>query len=311
MAGIELLAFAVMPNHFHALVYIPERAAAESEVTDAILFDRLGAVYREEQVFKLRSELEDLRRSNMVEEIEVFRRRFLDRMHDLSVFVKEVKARFSTWYNQANGRSGPLWEDRFRSVLLEGDDPSLVLLVATYIDLNPVRAGLAEDPKDYRHCGYAGAVAGDRSRAAMIARLLEVDAKSRGELEEALAHYRMLLFGNALSSDGTLPGDGRRRGGVPVAKVRAVMESGGHLPKLELLRCRIRYLTNSLALGSYGFLEALFPGKAKLPKKADLGDLAVLRDLRGPAVFDANGPVDPPVTESGRKKDCARQTEGA
>ena len=31
--------------------------------------------------------------------------------------------------------------------------------VAAYIDLNPVRAGLCADPKDYRYCGYAGALA--------------------------------------------------------------------------------------------------------------------------------------------------------
>jgi hypothetical protein len=32
--------------------------------------------------------------------------------------------------------------------------------MAAYIDLNPVRAGVVEDPKDYRFCGYAEAVAG-------------------------------------------------------------------------------------------------------------------------------------------------------
>jgi putative transposase len=31
--------------------------------------------------------------------------------------------------------------------------------VAAYIDLNPIRAGLVEDPKDYRFCGYGEAVA--------------------------------------------------------------------------------------------------------------------------------------------------------
>ncbi|MEM1223393.1 MAG: hypothetical protein AAGH40_11570 [Verrucomicrobiota bacterium] len=33
--------------------------------------------------------------------------------------------------------------------------------MAAYIDLNPVRAGLVKDPKDYRYCGYAEAVAGN------------------------------------------------------------------------------------------------------------------------------------------------------
>jgi putative transposase len=32
--------------------------------------------------------------------------------------------------------------------------------MAAYIDLNPVRADIVSDPKDYRWCGYAAAVAG-------------------------------------------------------------------------------------------------------------------------------------------------------
>lgn len=37
----------------------------------------------------------------------------------------------------------------------------IVLKAVAYIDLNPVRSGLVEDPEDYRCCGYAKAVAGN------------------------------------------------------------------------------------------------------------------------------------------------------
>ena len=49
--------------------------------------------------------------------------------------------------------------DRFTSILVQGTGHPLSA-VAAYIDLNSVRAGLAKDPKDYRFCGYAEAVAG-------------------------------------------------------------------------------------------------------------------------------------------------------
>ncbi len=49
--------------------------------------------------------------------------------------------------------------ERFKSVLVE-DQPSAVEAVTAYVDLNPVRAGLVKDPKEYRWCGYAEAVAG-------------------------------------------------------------------------------------------------------------------------------------------------------
>ena len=41
-------------------------------------------------------------------------------MHDLPCFVGELKQRISQWYNLSNERKGPLWEDRFKSVLVEG-----------------------------------------------------------------------------------------------------------------------------------------------------------------------------------------------
>ena len=44
-------------------------------------------------------------------------------------------------------------------MLVEGAGQALTT-VAVYPDLNPVRAGLAADPKDYRWCGYAEVVAG-------------------------------------------------------------------------------------------------------------------------------------------------------
>jgi hypothetical protein len=54
----------------------------------------------------------------------------------------------------ATGSSGP---SAFKSVLVEGGEA--LAAVAAYIELNPVRAGLCADPKDYRYCGYAEALA--------------------------------------------------------------------------------------------------------------------------------------------------------
>ena len=74
--------------------------------------------------------------------------------------MKTIKQRFSVWFNRTHKRYGTLWADRFKSVLVEGFGNPLQIMAA-YIDLNPVRAGIVEDPKDYRFCGYAEAVAGE------------------------------------------------------------------------------------------------------------------------------------------------------
>ncbi len=79
-------------------------------------------------------------------------------MWDLSEFMKTLKQKFTSGFNRQQGREGTLWERRFKSVLVEGSW-NCILKVAAYIDLNAVRAGLVDDPKDYRWCGYGEAVA--------------------------------------------------------------------------------------------------------------------------------------------------------
>jgi putative transposase len=51
-----------------------------------------------------------------------------------------------------------LWEDRFKSVIVESGVAART--IAAYIDLNPVRAGMATDPADYRWSSYGEAVGG-------------------------------------------------------------------------------------------------------------------------------------------------------
>ena len=44
---------------------------------------------------------------------------WLGRMWDVSAFMKTLKQRFTQWFNKRHRRKGTLWEDRFRSVLVE------------------------------------------------------------------------------------------------------------------------------------------------------------------------------------------------
>ena len=47
--------------------------------------------------------------------LESFRRRFCE----VSVWTKEVKERFSKWFNKRRDRRGTLWMERFKSVLVQ------------------------------------------------------------------------------------------------------------------------------------------------------------------------------------------------
>ena len=135
-------------------------------------------------------------------------------MGDLAVFIKEVKQRFSSLYNKSHERYGTLWAERFKSVLVEGS-LSALRTVAAYIDLNPVRAGLVEDPKDYRFCGYAEALAGARQAQAGIQSVTE-----RQRIDSALEQYRMTLFGMGSS------GSRENQKAMTAARARALMDEG-------------------------------------------------------------------------------------
>ena len=99
------------------------------------------------------------------------------RMYDLSEFLKTLKLRFSKWYNANHeGRQGTLWNERFRSVLIEpfcnASGRAALAMVAIYIELNAVRAGIVDDPREYAWCGAADAQAGDAAARAGIGQLV-------------------------------------------------------------------------------------------------------------------------------------------
>lgn len=71
---------------------------------------------------------------------------------DLGRFIQSVGRRYVRYVNETYGRSGTLWEGRFKSAAVSRDE--YLLACSRYIELNPVRAGLVEHPKDYRWSSY-------------------------------------------------------------------------------------------------------------------------------------------------------------
>ena len=282
-SGVEVLTYAVMSNHFHVLVRVPEAVG----VSDGELLRRWKVLYPKPTAYETATavEMERTLRAGG-EEAEAIRARLLARMGDVSAFMKTLKQRFTIWFNKSRGRYGPLWSDRFKSVLVEGQGNPLQTMAA-YIDLNPVRAGLVKDPKDYRFCGYAEAVAGDqraREGLRMVWAAYADDSGRAGLTEEAaLQAHRSYIFG-----------EGAERGGSEAnraAIVKVLEKEDGVLPKGAVLRCRVRYFTDGAILGSAefvrGFVEELMAEKErKRPPKvhpmlgSDWGGLAVIRGLR-------------------------------
>ena len=157
-SGVEVLTYCVMSNHFHVLVRVPDRV----EVSDKELLRRYRVLYPQPTKYQTASiAVMEKELAKGGDEAAAMRQQLLARMGDVSEYMKTLKQRFSVWYNRSHERFGTLWAERFKSVLVEGKGNPLQTMAA-YIDLNPVRAGIVEDPKDYRFCGYAEAVADQR-----------------------------------------------------------------------------------------------------------------------------------------------------
>ena len=172
---------------------------------------------------------------------------------------ENAKQRFSQWFNKRTNRKGTLWEERFRSVLVEGAGPALAT-IAAYIDLNPVRASMVTDPKDYRWSGYGEAVGGGRLareglRTAMQARLRHSVLPQR-----VIAEYRSFLFDSGQKREPGRNGE-RGRAGFTQEEIQAVLAQGGELDLADALRCRVRYFCDGAIFGSRAFVDRFFASR--------------------------------------------------
>ena len=241
-SGIELLTYAVMGNHFHVLVRVSSKA---KEISDAELIRRFRVLYPLPTNYRPEDPavLEDLLKKGG-SDAEALRKQLIARMGDVSEFMRSLKQRFAIWFNKSHRRYGPLWSDRFKSVIVE-NDPVVVKTIAAYIDLNPVRAGIVADPKDYRFCGYAEAVAKNDRMVKGITAILSDTDKAR-----ALSDYRMVLFGKGArpKSDGS----GVRMSG---SASRKVMECKGELPRHIQSLQRLKFITEGAVIGSEAFIH--------------------------------------------------------
>ena len=165
-SGIRVLAYCVMSNHVHLLLEVPPMPA--DGLTDAELLGRLRAIYSESIVAEVEIQLTAARTKGLSVVAEEIHQRYTYRMHNLSQYMKTVMQRITQWYNRQNERKGTLWEERFKSVIVESGIAARMM--AAYIDLNPVRAGMVTDPAKYRWSSYGEAIGGGAKGNAKKAR---------------------------------------------------------------------------------------------------------------------------------------------
>ncbi|MCX6847080.1 MAG: hypothetical protein NTU84_11130, partial [Verrucomicrobia bacterium] len=294
---------------------------SNASLSDTELLQRLSALYNEAFVATVAKELADARqlvKAGLAEEsivVAQIHARFTYRMHDLGEFMKGLLQRYTQWHNRVHERSGRLWEDRFKSVIVE--DGVAARTMAAYIDLNPVRAGMVTDPAEYRWSSYGEAIGGGAKGNGKTARagLVRAWGAHKGMLADAALWsgqvaraYRKMLMAHAVEKisesigpDGAMLRKTTRKG-IPKEAYQELtpeeraskQERDGYIPLARMLRHRIRYFTDGAVIGSRVFVDEAFAqsrhrfgpkrssGARKMRGKASAASphLYSLRDLR-------------------------------
>lgn len=276
--GVNVLTYALMTNHIHILVEEPDR---DQYVDGDELVRRLRCLYGEAGLQEIQARWALWKERGMVGAVEDDQARFRERMHDISEFMKQIKQRFTCWYHRRHGTKGTLWQDRFKSVLVE--DGAALRTMAAYIEMNPVRAKLVDEPQKYRFCGFGEAMGGSKMARKGIGRIAKAvlsgddwDGASKSYFEHVLMYEEVRNNRNLLYMDEDL--------------LREKMKNRTELTRLERLMCRCRYFTHGQVVGGKEFVEEFFAenrdyfgphrkeGRRRV--KDGVGDLFAIRDTR-------------------------------
>jgi REP element-mobilizing transposase RayT len=262
-----------MSNHIHLLLEIVP--AASEGISDGELLRRLRAINSEAQVAEVAGELEEARKAvaaGRADEslVKAIHARFTYRMHDLSQFMKSFMQRYTQWHNGRHRRKGRLWEDRFKSVIVESGIAARTM--AAYIDLNPVRAGMVADPAEYRWSSYGEAVGGGNKgngkkareglvRACMSHHGAGFEAEKWKEVSRVYRRAMGLALGR---KSGKAEVDRKKvKPGLNTEEALAAKDNGTVLPDLgmaAMLMHRVRYFTDGAVIGSKEFVNEAFAG---------------------------------------------------
>ena len=71
---------------------------------------------------------------------------------ELSQIMKGINLSYAQYFKVKYKHIGHFWQDRYKSIIISKDE--YLLACGSYVELNPVRAGMVKDPREYRWSSY-------------------------------------------------------------------------------------------------------------------------------------------------------------
>ncbi len=209
--SIEICAYAVMSNHYHAVLHINRKQAENWTIREVM--ERWTTLFSGHLLVQ-RYLANDTMSKAEIDKAEEFAEEYRSRLLDISWFMRCLNEHLAREANKEDGCKGRFWEGRYKSQALL--DEAALLTCMAYVDLNPVRAKMAKTPEtsDYTSVQERAKQASGNTARKQVAHLKPL--RSQGQNPEqaipfALSSYLELVdwTGRIVRQDkrGSIPSD--------------------------------------------------------------------------------------------------------
>ncbi|WP_020405149.1 transposase [Hahella ganghwensis] len=140
--AIDVAAYAVMSNHYHVVLQV-NAELADSWSQDEVI-ERWRKLFKGPQLVERYLNGVSLDRAGLLK-LSEYVEEWRERLKSISWYMRCVNEYIARKANEEDGCKGRFWEGRFKSQALL--DEAALLTCMTYVDLNPIRAGLAKIPE--------------------------------------------------------------------------------------------------------------------------------------------------------------------
>ncbi|MDF2176847.1 transposase [Aliiglaciecola sp. CAU 1673] len=147
--AMDICAYAVMSNHTHVVLFVDKAMALSWSVEEVL--NRWHSLHKGTLLtrrFMDKDAREAMSQSELMavhDTTEVYRQR----LYDISWFMRQLNESIARRANKEDGCTGRFWEGRFKSQALL--DEAALAACMTYVDLNPLRAKMADTPETSSH----------------------------------------------------------------------------------------------------------------------------------------------------------------
>lgn len=144
--AIDITAYAILSNHYHIILHVDRERANHWDAKEIIeRWHRLFKGSKQSQAYLNGESMSGAERSMLDSEVAEWQ----DRLSSISWFMRVINEKIARLANAEDGCKGRFWDGRFRCQALL--DEKALLACMAYVDLNPIRAGIADTPEKSPH----------------------------------------------------------------------------------------------------------------------------------------------------------------